>query len=284
VDGRADQYALACVAYTLLTGSVLFERDQAMAVLYAHLFEPPPRVTKARPDLPTAADQVLAKALAKAPEARYDSCGAFSDALRQALGLGPYGSAWVSRPPAGASVPPPRALETTVGAGGPPDAPPDPAHALISTASMSAPSVPAAPPGAAAVAGTWTAVVTADRAYYDSVQAEGTPDAASISFPDRFPQRRFPLSGPEARIGRRSSSRHIEPEIDLKGPPTDPGISRLHAKLIAGPDGTWSVVDLGSTSGTLVNGSEIMQGEAVPLRDGDRIHLGAWTMITMTRG
>jgi pSer/pThr/pTyr-binding forkhead associated (FHA) protein len=116
------------------------------------------------------------------------------------------------------------------------------------------------------------------------VQAEGTPDAASISFPDRFPPRRFPLSGPEARIGRRSSSRHIEPEIDLKGPPTDPGISRLHAKLIAGPDGTWSVVDLGSTSGTLVNGSEITQGEAVPLRDGDRIHLGAWTMITMMRG
>ena len=280
VDGRADQYALACVAYTLLTGSVLFERDQAMAVLYAHLFEPPPRVTKARPDLPTAADQVLAKALAKAPEARYDSCGAFSDALRQALGLGPYGSAWASPPPAGAGVPPRRALETTVGAGGPPDAP-DPAQGMISTASMTTPPVPGAPPDAA---GTWTAVVTADRAYYDSVQAEGTSDAASIGFPDRCPQRRFPLSGPEARIGRRSSSRHVEPEIDLKGPPTDPGVSRLHAKLIAGPDGSWSVVDLGSTSGTLVNGSEIAQGEAVPLRDGDRIHLGAWTMITMTRG
>jgi pSer/pThr/pTyr-binding forkhead associated (FHA) protein len=61
-------------------------------------------------------------------------------------------------------------------------------------------------------------------------------------------------------------------------------VSRLHAKLIAGPDGSWSVMDLGSTSGTLVNGREIAQGEAVPLRDGDRIHLGAWTMITMTRG
>ena len=127
-------------------------------------------------------------------------------------------------------------------------------------------------------------MVTADRAYYDSVLAEGTPDAALINFPDRCPPRRFGLSGTEARIGRRSASRRIEPEIDLKNPPADPGVSRLHAKLIAGPDGSWSVTDLGSTSGTLVNGREIAPGEAVPLGDGDRIHLGAWTMITMTRG
>jgi pSer/pThr/pTyr-binding forkhead associated (FHA) protein len=105
-----------------------------------------------------------------------------------------------------------------------------------------------------------------------------------ITFPDRCPPRQFRLSGAEVRIGRRSASRRIEPEIDLKGPPADPGVSRLHAKLIAGPDGDWSVMDLGSTSGTLVDGREIAPGEAVPLRDGARIHLGAWTMITMTCG
>jgi serine/threonine protein kinase len=287
VDGRADQYALACVAYTLLTGTVLFERDQAMATLYAHLFKPPPRVTKVRPDLPTAADQVLARALAKEPKARYDSCGAFSGALREALGLGPYGSVWLGRLPTGVGVPPvtpvpaARALETTVGADAATVAPPDSTSALISTTSLTAPPDRSVSPAAAE---SWIAVVTADRAYYDSVLAEGTPDAASISFPERCPQREFRLTGTEASIGRRSASRHIEPEIDLKGPPGDPGVSRRHAKLIAGPDGTWSVVDLGSTSGTLVNGSEIAQGEAVRLRDGDRINLGAWTMITMTRG
>jgi pSer/pThr/pTyr-binding forkhead associated (FHA) protein len=126
-------------------------------------------------------------------------------------------------------------------------------------------------------------VVTADRAYYDSVQAESTPEAALISFPDHCPERRFRLSGTEVRIGRRSASRRIEPEIDLADPPADRGLSRLHAKLIGGPDGSWSVVDLGSPNGTLVNGSEILPGEAVPLRDGDRINLGAWTMITITR-
>ncbi len=45
VDGRTDQYALACVAYQLLSGTAPFERDQGMAVLLAHLSEPPPTMT-----------------------------------------------------------------------------------------------------------------------------------------------------------------------------------------------------------------------------------------------
>jgi serine/threonine protein kinase len=86
LDGRADQYALACVAFQLLTGQVPFERDQGMAVLLAHLSEPPPSLAERRPDLPPAAGQVLARALAKAPEERYSSCRAFADALREAPG------------------------------------------------------------------------------------------------------------------------------------------------------------------------------------------------------
>ena len=48
VDGRADQYGLACVAFTLLAGKVPFERTQPMAALYAHLFQPPPPLTAVR--------------------------------------------------------------------------------------------------------------------------------------------------------------------------------------------------------------------------------------------
>ena len=92
VDGRTDQYALACVTYQLLTGARPFERDQGMAVLLAHLSQPPPSLGSRRPGLPGAADQVLAKGLAKAPEKRYGSCGEFADALREALGLVPYSS------------------------------------------------------------------------------------------------------------------------------------------------------------------------------------------------
>jgi serine/threonine protein kinase len=90
LDGRADQYALACVTYQLLTGTVPFERDQDIAVVYAHLSEPPPLLSARRPGLPTAADEVLARAMAKDPEKRYASCREFADALRQALRLPPY--------------------------------------------------------------------------------------------------------------------------------------------------------------------------------------------------
>jgi serine/threonine-protein kinase len=89
-DARADEYALACSAFELLTGAPPFRRDEAVAVMYAQLSAPPPRLTALRPDLPPAADGVLAKALAKTPGERYPSCRDFADALRTALGLQPY--------------------------------------------------------------------------------------------------------------------------------------------------------------------------------------------------
>ena len=90
VDGRADQYALGCAAFELLGGEVPFERDQDMAVIYAHLSVPPPSLASKRPGLPPAVDGALARALAKAPEDRYPSCREFAEALRQALGLPGY--------------------------------------------------------------------------------------------------------------------------------------------------------------------------------------------------
>jgi FHA domain len=131
---------------------------------------------------------------------------------------------------------------------------------------------------------TWTVVVGADRAYYERVQAVTGPEGAAVTFPSYCAERRFQLVGNQMRIGRRSVSRGLAPEIDLTGPPADPGISRLHAVLIATPDGSWAVLDPGSANGTLVNGSEIGVGDQVPLHDGDRINLGAWTAITVHRG
>jgi pSer/pThr/pTyr-binding forkhead associated (FHA) protein len=123
--------------------------------------------------------------------------------------------------------------------------------------------------------------VTADRGYFDSMVAAGGPDAGSIEFPAYCPERRFQLIGTEMRIGRRSASRGLEPEIDLTGPPADPGISHLHAVLTAQADGSWSVLDPGSANGTQVNNTEIPIGVAVPLHDGDRICIGGWTLITV---
>ena len=140
------------------------------------------------------------------------------------------------------------------------------------------------PAPAATKPAAWTAMVASDRGYFENVVAAGGPDAAAVEFPGYTPERRFRLAGPEMRIGRRSVSRGLEPEIDLTGPPTDPGISRLHAVLFAEPDGSWTILDPGSENGTVVNGREITAGVRLPLHDGDRIHLGAWTVITIQAG
>lgn len=139
----------------------------------------------------------------------------------------------------------------------------------------------AARPGAA-----WHAVVAADRAYYETVIAQGGPDAAQIQYPAYCPERTFPLVGREVRIGRRSRSRGLNPEIDLSATPQDPGVSHLHAVLLAQPDGTWTLVDPGSANGTKINdgADPIAVNVRVPLHDGDRIYVGAWTVITIRKG
>jgi hypothetical protein len=123
----------------------------------------------------------------------------------------------------------------------PPPAPPPAPHAPYATPASQAPSAPYPPPGPAPShpypPAAWTAVVSADRGYYEQVQAATGPDGTDIAFPAYCPERRFQLSGTQMRIGRRSKARGLEPEIDLTGPPTDPGVSRLHAVLLAAPDG-----------------------------------------------
>ncbi|MFI9383374.1 FHA domain-containing protein [Kutzneria sp. NPDC052558] len=150
--------------------------------------------------------------------------------------------------------------------------------------SLAAPAPVAATTSAPAVVA-WSVVVGADRRYYDSVQAEGGPDADSIGFPPFSPERRFTLRGQQITIGRRSRSRGIEPDIDLIGPPEDPGVSRLHALLVAGEAG-WSIVDMNSANGTYLNYSRagLTSGVPHPLSPGDRVHLGAWTTITVVAG
>ncbi len=84
VDGRADQYALACLLYELLSGTPPFRRDTEAQTLWAHMQEEPAPLL-AYDEL----DPVFARALAKEPEGRYEDCNAFADDARAALGLGP---------------------------------------------------------------------------------------------------------------------------------------------------------------------------------------------------
>jgi serine/threonine-protein kinase len=84
VDGRADQYALACVLYECLAGRPPFRRESEAQTLWGHMQEPPPPL----PDHPEL-DEVLERGLAKEPEERYDSCGQLVESAREALGLEP---------------------------------------------------------------------------------------------------------------------------------------------------------------------------------------------------
>ncbi|MGI5451961.1 serine/threonine-protein kinase [Streptomyces sp. CA-249302] len=84
VDGRCDVYGFACVVYESLAGRPPFRRDDDMALLWAHQYDDPPPLTEFRPDLAPETDAVFAKALAKPPDDRHDSCRAFVTALRAA--------------------------------------------------------------------------------------------------------------------------------------------------------------------------------------------------------
>jgi serine/threonine protein kinase len=85
VDGRADLYSLACVVHEMLAGAPPFQRADHLELLWAHQYDPPPALSKERPDIPVAADDVLKKALAKAPDGRHDSCLEFVADLRAAV-------------------------------------------------------------------------------------------------------------------------------------------------------------------------------------------------------
>jgi len=84
VDGRADQYALACTVYEMLCGEPPFTGND-VAVLGGHLNRPAPPLTSRQPRLPAAVDAVFARAMAKDPAGRYPTCREFCDALRGAL-------------------------------------------------------------------------------------------------------------------------------------------------------------------------------------------------------
>ncbi|PDP87979.1 phosphopeptide-binding protein [Glycomyces fuscus] len=141
-------------------------------------------------------------------------------------------------------------------------------------------------PGAEPAGARWRVVVAADPAYYQYMVHQGMLDPEQISFPRGNTQRRVSLTGDRVHIGRRSATRGFSPEIDLGGPGGDPAVSHVHAVLVAKPDGTWALLDPGSTNGTTVNGTAnpIAPNVEVPLHDSDRIYVGAWTVIILQKG
>ncbi len=83
-DGRSDLYSLACVAYECLAGTPPFHRPSEVAVLHAHLNDPPPDVRDRREELPEPVADVLRRGLARKPDDRFQDGASFAAALERA--------------------------------------------------------------------------------------------------------------------------------------------------------------------------------------------------------
>ncbi len=122
--------------------------------------------------------------------------------------------------------------------------------------------------------------IAADRSYFDEVVNDG-----EIDFPDPLPaDRELELAGHELHIGRTSESRAIHPDVDVAALTGDQAVSSRHAVLRIADDGTFTIVDVGSTNGTFldaVDSEAITQGVPVPVKPGVPIFVGAWTRITI---
>ncbi|MCA1223124.1 FHA domain-containing protein, partial [Streptomyces sp. 8L] len=131
----------------------------------------------------------------------------------------------------------------------------------------------------------WAVVIGPDREYFMAMMHRSGPEAAGLNLPAYSPEQHMPLTGNQVTIGRRRHSTGESPDIDLSVPPEDPGVSHQHALLVQQPDGGWAVVDQNSTNGTTLNGGEdpIQPYVPVPLGDGDRVHVGAWTTIRIVQ-
>lgn len=140
-------------------------------------------------------------------------------------------------------------------------------------------------PGQPPLSNNWTAFIAPDREYFLAMMQRSGPEATGLNLPAYSPEQQLALTGGQITIGRRRHSTGESPDIDLSVPPEDPGVSHQHAVLVQQPDGSWAVVDQNSTNGTTVNGSEepIQPYVPVPLQDGDQVHVGAWTTITVRR-
>jgi eukaryotic-like serine/threonine-protein kinase len=87
LDGRSDQYALACVTYEMLTGQPPFSGPTMQALIARHIAEPAPLITTVRASVPDEVQDVILQALEKVPADRFATIGEFANALADAASM-----------------------------------------------------------------------------------------------------------------------------------------------------------------------------------------------------
>jgi hypothetical protein len=114
----------------------------------------------------------------------------------------------------------------------------------------------------------WEVLMTADRGQFERVAPGG------VEFPSHSVERTVALSGSNMSIGRGNDNSIV---CD------DPAVSHSHATLVRQDSGAYAVCDLGSTNGTRINDdpTPIPADTPVPVSNGDRLRIGAWTTLTI---
>jgi serine/threonine-protein kinase len=265
-DARLDVYSLGCLFYECLAGEPPFPKERDVEVLYAHIQDPPPRVSAVRPDVPAALDDVIIKAMAKKPEDRFPTCGAFMDAARTIVGEPAPAPAPPPPPPVGVPVPPAAAAPPPPPPPGPPPLPDAPAPPVAAAGIGDPTPVPGAVPSPVAAGAN------------EPTDAPPLHDAGAGDAPDSIVLRvtEGPAAGAlvtvadeELLIGRQA------PGDGKLG--NDIEISRRHARVTREADGRFLIEDLGSTNGTYVNGERITSAHV--LEAGDKLEMGDTKLV-----
>jgi len=252
VDGRADIYALGVVLYQAVTNRLPFYAEQPAAIIQKQINEPLTPPSKYNPDLPSAVEHIIMRAMAKQPQARYQRASEMAAELAEALGAFKSGS----RTARIAIVAPPERLQPV----------------------MPVPPGDARPPGACFRCGTVNNPqnrfctfcgydLSGGRAQVDRIAGpNGRPLRCRLTFLNGLlAGRSFLLHQDVTTIGRTTGN-----DVLI----LDGTVSRNHARLIF-HNGQWSIEDSGSSNGTQVNGQKVKRPRA--LRSGDQIRIGdAW--------
>ncbi|MCV6966676.1 serine/threonine protein kinase [Mycobacterium intermedium] len=211
LDGRADQYALACTAFHLLTGSAPYVDSNPVVVITQHVTAPPPSIGARRPEL-ARLDPVFTRAMAKKPADRFDSCSEFAARLRQDPTMPAYAQD-IARTVTAPTVP---------GAGPQPAGKRPRSRALIGAL---------AGIGLLLVAGgVFAGIKITQRP--DSAPQAGAPPGATSTTPTRAPN-----TGPFTGAYRANFGAATSIDIDVPGPGMVPSTDNYAVRSTCGPGG-----------------------------------------------